>query len=282
MLGDCLRALQRLEHEPGELEIVVVDDGSTDDTARVVNDAARSARVPTRLVRNPGRGVNAARNAGVESTSGPWVAFVDDDELVPSGWARNVLDLVTRLPHVDGIGGPVVEQPGTKLRTCSRCSLGNAWVEPGTDGRYDRLIGGNMVLRRELFGVVGPFDPTISGRGDEAEWFERDAARRLDLHYSAHLGVAHRRDQMTWASLWRDSFRQGRSLPAYHARTGRRPRIAPLAVPRYVAHAVRRRCANGVRLAARECGALTSIGAARLRWAFDRLRRSGRAHEEAR
>ncbi|WP_082336725.1 glycosyltransferase family 2 protein [Rhizobium ecuadorense] len=62
------------------LEIIVVNDGSTDDTARLVEQIARmDSRI--RLLSTSNRGVAAARNTGIEASSGPYVAFLDADDL---------------------------------------------------------------------------------------------------------------------------------------------------------------------------------------------------------
>lgn len=70
-----------LQQSLQDFELVVVDDGSTDDTAARVEELQREdARV--RLVRQENAGVAAARNAGIAASKGPYVAFVDSDDLL--------------------------------------------------------------------------------------------------------------------------------------------------------------------------------------------------------
>lgn len=79
-LPDALGSLQRQDLDLSELEVVVVDDGSTDDTLAVLEEA--SARLPAlRWVhhRTP-QGVSAARNRGVREARGRWVTFLDPDD----------------------------------------------------------------------------------------------------------------------------------------------------------------------------------------------------------
>ncbi len=73
-----LRSVMRQTY--AALEIVVVNDGSTDHTAKLVEQiAASDSRI--RLLSTPNRGVAAARNTGIEASSGRFVAFLDADDL---------------------------------------------------------------------------------------------------------------------------------------------------------------------------------------------------------
>ncbi|MGH2951859.1 MAG: glycosyltransferase family 2 protein, partial [Solirubrobacterales bacterium] len=81
-LARCLRALAG--QELGELEIVVVDDGSRD-RGTVEAVVARTSRA--RVIRLPGRGPAAARNVGARAAEGRVVCFTDDDCEADPGWA---------------------------------------------------------------------------------------------------------------------------------------------------------------------------------------------------
>jgi len=64
------------------IELVVVDDGSTDDTSDVAQAAAGSGTIPVRIVRQENEGVGAARNAGLEQAKGRYVFFLDADDFI--------------------------------------------------------------------------------------------------------------------------------------------------------------------------------------------------------
>jgi glycosyltransferase involved in cell wall biosynthesis len=91
-LPDCLASLCEQEGCP-RLEIIVVDDGSTDDTWKQIE---KFDVLGVRLPEN--RGLSAARNAGVARATGPVVAFVDDDMVAPPGWAARIASFWRNAP----------------------------------------------------------------------------------------------------------------------------------------------------------------------------------------
>ena len=78
-IDDCLTALDRLDYP--HVEVIVVDDGSTDDTA-----ARARAHSFVRLIQMPNGGLSAARNVGLHAATGEIVAYVDADVRVDPSW----------------------------------------------------------------------------------------------------------------------------------------------------------------------------------------------------
>ena len=111
-----------------------------------------------------------------------------------------------------------------------------------------------------MFELVGAFDESLSGRGDEEEWQQRYADRGGRIRYLAGAGLDHRRtaDDATLSSLSRAAYAVGRTARRNDRRKGAAPSIA--AELRTLAgcgwHTVRRRCAIGIVLAAHTAGRL--------------------------
>ena len=82
-----------------DLEIVVVDDGSTDNTSEIVQDlAADDPRI--RLTHQPNRGAAAARNIGIEAATGEFITFLDGDDLYDPGKLSRQLEVMAEYPAV--------------------------------------------------------------------------------------------------------------------------------------------------------------------------------------
>ena len=99
LVGEAIESA--LNQRPGQVEVIVVDDGSTDDTAKVITETFGSR---IRLLRTPERrGAGAARNAGLRVARGEFIAFLDDDDLWLQGKLEAELKALERFPDADGI-----------------------------------------------------------------------------------------------------------------------------------------------------------------------------------
>ena len=157
-------------------ELVVVDDGSTDDTRAVAE--AHGARVePVR-----GSGLNAARNTGVATTSGDLVAFVDDDVWVPPDWLAALSAGAAAHADADAFGGPIhVRLEGPAPAGWRQAPPITALDLGDQDREADMVWGANFAVRRAAFERLGGFDEAIGGHGDEEEWLlGLQAVRRAD------------------------------------------------------------------------------------------------------
>ena len=87
-------------------ELLVVDNGSSDDTAEVL--ARHASRLPLRCAREERRGLSHARNRAVAEARGELIAWTDDDVRVEPDWLAVYAAAARQLPHADFFGGPIL------------------------------------------------------------------------------------------------------------------------------------------------------------------------------
>ena len=179
-LGDCLRSIlaQSEKLAPGnEVEIIVVNNASTDSTAEV----ARS--FPGVIVVDEQRkGLTFARQAGFDRATGTLIANVDSDSRLTPGWLDQVFSTFTAEPKLLALSGPVdyYGLPPVQ-RQLVRVFYVLSYVVYITN-RYilrvgSMVQGGNFVLTRHALELIGGYNTTIAFYGEDT-----DIARRLHEH----------------------------------------------------------------------------------------------------
>lgn len=161
-----------------DLEIIVVDDGSTDDTPALL---ARYGEQITRL-RQAQSGPAAARNAGLAAARGEFVAFLDADNFwVPTKLERQLPRFRGR-PQLGLVFSDAVTFDAQGVRS-------DSWLaeRPGQGNwTFERLLSDNfictstVVARRECFARVGGFDPELRSVEDREMWLRIAAEYELD------------------------------------------------------------------------------------------------------
>jgi glycosyltransferase involved in cell wall biosynthesis len=165
-LGEAIESVFAQDYEP--LELIVVDDGSTDGTA----DVARSfPQVKVICQENGGNG--AARNRAVENASGELYAFLDADDRFTLGKLSLQKAALDADPGLDMVFGHVREFLSPELDEETRASLRPPAPEP-----MPWTAPNLMLIRRESFQRVGPFTTAVRV-GVTVDWFARAAEAGL-------------------------------------------------------------------------------------------------------
>ena len=132
---------------PAPREVVVVDDRPLSEGDALVPEAVLpDAPWPLRILRSGGRGPAAARNVGWRSVREPWVAFLDDDVVLPPGWAAGLAaDLREAAPDVAGVQGRLTvplpgHRPPTDWERNTHGLEGARWATADLAYRRDALV----------------------------------------------------------------------------------------------------------------------------------------------
>jgi O-antigen biosynthesis protein len=184
-LRECLDGVLALDYP--DYEVVVIDDGSTDDTAAIARD------YPFLLIKTPNRGLSAARNTGLEAATGEIVAYLDDDARPDAYWLRY---LVSTFRDGDwaGVGGPNLAPPGDGLvADCVANAPGGPVHVLLSDREAEHIPGCNMAFRRDALQGIGGFDPNFRVAGDDVDACWRLRERNHKLGFSPAAVVWHHR-----------------------------------------------------------------------------------------
>jgi len=185
-LQRTLDDLGRLNSPTRPWEIVVVDNGCTDDTPAMLADPEwRPSGVPVRIVREMRLGLSNARNRALKEAQGEYLLFIDDDETPDPDWLRAYEQAILAYAP-DALGGriEVIFEHGDRpawlqdeiLGFLGQLNHGEAcWLtEPNTP-----FYGGNFTIRREVFATAGEFDPELGRKGrvnmggEDTEFYRR-------------------------------------------------------------------------------------------------------------
>lgn len=195
-LGECLDALA-LQRVAGPVEVLVVDNGSTDGS----RELAAAHPAVDRVLDEPRRGSYAARNAGVAAASAPVLAFTDADCVPEPGWLAAALAVLGReADPADLVGGAIVPIASTSPSVWERYDRATyldqaALVEQGF------AATANLLLRRAVLDAVGPFDASLRSSGD-LELGLRATDAGFSLRYAPDARVGHR-PRATARQTWR-------------------------------------------------------------------------------
>jgi glycosyltransferase involved in cell wall biosynthesis len=165
-LARLVAALEAQTRRPDE--VVVVDDGSGDDTLRQLRELAEATPLELRVLSVPHTGPALARNAGWRATATEFVAFTDDDCVPAPRWLEAGLEAIAADPTLGSVQGRTAPHPGVVVRP---------WATTReVDGPSMLFEACNLVCRRAALDQGGGFD-------EELNWFGEDTVcgwRMLD------------------------------------------------------------------------------------------------------
>lgn len=190
-LDEALGSILRQGHAP--IEILVVDDGSTDRSAAIARDAGAAVRV----IAQPHRGLPAARNRGVAEARGEYVAFLDCDDVWTERRLALQLGILRRQPEIAIVLGHT-------RRMWTSPAAGGAPCETRLAETEVALSLGAALIRRSVFDLVGGFDEALSHAHDW-DWFMRVRERGVVLVVHDEVTQLYRRHGDNMTNRWSES-----------------------------------------------------------------------------
>ena len=171
-LGECLRSVLAEIQRAGkaaEIEVLVIDNGSTDRTGEVAGEFAG-----VRVISEPQKGLTRARQKGLSEARGQALAFVDADTRMPPGWIDRVLRAFEADPLAVCVSGPYIYYDASSFNRVLVKLYWRLLAKPAYWMAGYMAVGGNFTASKEALLQIGGFDTTIAFYGEDT-----DIARRL-------------------------------------------------------------------------------------------------------
>lgn len=190
-LGRCLESVQALDWPRERLEVIVVDNASTDDTVKIA-----SAFEGVTVLAEQRRGAGLARNAGWRAAKGGLIAFTDSDCRPSPQWLQRLVPKFDN-PEIGGAGGALIpDTPQTVVEEyiiakdilSQERAMREEYVSPPF------LVTANAMYRREALAQVEGFDEWLTVNGEDADlaWRIQWAGWKLDYVSEAEVVHSHR------------------------------------------------------------------------------------------
>lgn len=192
-------------YDRSAFELIVIDNGSTDETARVAAEAG------ARVIHEPIPNRCRARNRGAEAASGKWLAFIDSDCVPEPNWLSALLRATGEAaanPRRGLVAGPIL--PAPPKSTVDAYIAQRKWVDqekflsPGRRYSPPFAATANLAVRRDVYLELGGLDPELATAGEDADFCWRASEAGWQLHYEPAAAVVHYH-RSTLGGLWRQS-----------------------------------------------------------------------------
>jgi glycosyltransferase involved in cell wall biosynthesis len=221
-----LEDLGRLAPPTQPWEILVVDNGCTDETPGLLADHHwRPEGTPVRVVREDKLGLSNARNRALQESNGEYLLFIDDDETPDPQWLT-AYEQAMLAHEPDALGG--------RIEVLFEHGLQPAWLQEellGFLGRLDHgaerwlispdtpFYGGNFAVRRAVFAEVGEFDTELGRKGrinlggEDTEFYRRLVSSGHTVRWVPDAVIHHRirADKLRRSYFLELHYRQGKS-----------------------------------------------------------------------
>ena len=211
---------QNFPHEL--MEIIFVDDGSEDDTLKVIREYASSIDITSRIFSIKWSGLGKARNIVIENARGEYVTWLDSDEILENDFLRKQFEFIEHHPAAGVVtaklGIPSEHNPVLVLELIpmaveySRQNWANPSKMPGTGGTTYSVRAAHQTGGFDENMARGGEDVDMAGRIGKAGW---QILKGNAVFYENHGGLS------TWKGLWQRYLVQGKYCRRLHSKTNR-------------------------------------------------------------
>ena len=180
-IRDCLKSA--INQKEKFLEIIVVENNCTDNTAEIVKEFKEVT-----LVYESEKGVTRARQRGAKESKGDIIAFIDADNRIPEDWCKKVKEEFSSDEELACVSGPYFFYDASKLEKIPVHFYWNFLAIPSYRFTGYMALGGNFAIRKDVYMKIGGFDTSIEFYGDDTD-ISRRASKYGKSKFTKNLTV---------------------------------------------------------------------------------------------
>lgn len=201
-ISECLNQLLKINYS--NYEVIVVNDGSTDNTETIV------AQFPFRVISTENNGLSYARNIGGNAANGEIIVYVDDDAIPDVDWLA-YLGMSYMTTDFAAIGGPNIAPLNSSfIADCVDHAPGSPTHVLISDRDAEHIPGCNLSVRKEVFDKIGGFDSQFRVAGDDVDLCWRIEEGGWKIGFNAAAMVWHHR-RSSIKSYWKQQLGYGKA-----------------------------------------------------------------------
>ncbi len=214
-LGECLKALHKLDYSRSQFEVIVVDDGSSVDLLPIV--AASASDLDVRLLKQANAGPGTARNRGVAEARGDYIAFTDDDCMPHADWLSKLALRLTRSPDAL-IGGHTLNAlTHDPYSAASQALIDYLYEYYGNRAQGVFFASNNIAMARSHFLDIGGFDVSFPlAAAEDRDLCDRWQQHRYPMIYAPEAKIDHAHT-LSLRAFWWQHFGYGRGAFHFHS-----------------------------------------------------------------
>ncbi len=213
ILKKTLESVKKIDYSIDDFEIIIVDNGSTDNTRKSTHDVLENSNLQYQIVSEKTKGICKARNRGLQVANGEWVLFFDDDVFVNKNILTVYQNAQLKFPNAVAFGGPanldpVIPRPWWWIsefdKTMSCQNYGDNYMEYGNG---TNPYGLNMLFSKDILFQFNGFDEKLdkltNSFADETELFFRIKQGGYSIVYVPAALVIHSivPDRLEWRNF---------------------------------------------------------------------------------